>query len=293
RILLVGILVSPSTPISQTKVELSEPVEEPELNNNSREHTVIETQAEVHSVRTDHQGTNQEDALKEETPHIPTEIPAQVITVEVPEAIIHEVGATVEPQQVSESFDPEKPQIIHSVSSTVSQKQPSVSQVDNDNTSRGGDSVVDASVPLTDTSEELGVIVKAEESVMPVITDKGAKKQEEEPRVYRYSGPPTIQMGTWGERPSRSVSVKRDTDYIMGMGQQNPSTEKPSVGSVAARISSYVNIQPPSQNTLTLTRPSTISTSNGNTNPRPKSIAVMNSSSVESPSPPTAPVSKV
>ncbi|CAG7821487.1 unnamed protein product, partial [Allacma fusca] len=24
---------------------------------------------------------------------------------------------------------------------------------------------------------------------MPVITDKGAKKQEEEPRVYRYSGP--------------------------------------------------------------------------------------------------------
>ncbi|XP_021947558.1 serine-rich adhesin for platelets isoform X2 [Folsomia candida] len=40
--------------------------------------------------------------------------------------------------------------------------------------------------------------------------------------IQKYTGPPTINMGSWTERPRTTVSVKKDEDYIMGFGQANP-----------------------------------------------------------------------
>ncbi|KAG5893033.1 hypothetical protein JTB14_026585 [Gonioctena quinquepunctata] len=35
-------------------------------------------------------------------------------------------------------------------------------------------------------------------------------------KIYKYSGPPSINMGTWSERPKMPVSVKEDADYTLG-----------------------------------------------------------------------------
>ncbi|CAL8110449.1 unnamed protein product [Orchesella dallaii] len=62
------------------------------------------------------------------------------------------------------------------------------------------------------------------------------KKKESPPQViYQYSGPPTIKMASWTERPRRAVSVKKDDDYIMGFGQQDPNAKSLN----AARIHSF------------------------------------------------------
>ncbi|XP_075211749.1 uncharacterized protein LOC142318947 isoform X5 [Lycorma delicatula] len=36
---------------------------------------------------------------------------------------------------------------------------------------------------------------------------------------YSYSGPPTINLSTWSERPKRQVSIKMDRDYCSGFGK--------------------------------------------------------------------------
>ncbi|ODM98185.1 hypothetical protein Ocin01_08512 [Orchesella cincta] len=62
------------------------------------------------------------------------------------------------------------------------------------------------------------------------------RKKKEAPQViYQYSGPPTIKMASWNERPRRAVSVKKDEDYIMGFGQQDPNAKS----SNPARIHSF------------------------------------------------------
>lgn len=37
-------------------------------------------------------------------------------------------------------------------------------------------------------------------------------------KIYNYSGPPSINMATWSERPKRPVSIKEDEDYKLGQG---------------------------------------------------------------------------
>lgn len=41
-------------------------------------------------------------------------------------------------------------------------------------------------------------------------------KHKELPKVYRYSGPPSINFSTWSERPKVQVSIKNEGDYIFG-----------------------------------------------------------------------------
>ncbi|XP_060830041.1 uncharacterized protein LOC132914717 isoform X5 [Bombus pascuorum] len=41
---------------------------------------------------------------------------------------------------------------------------------------------------------------------------------------YTYSGPPMINLGSWSERPSVNVQIKKDTDYKFGVKQTNSST---------------------------------------------------------------------
>ncbi|XP_017759001.1 PREDICTED: uncharacterized protein LOC108549933 isoform X2 [Eufriesea mexicana] len=41
---------------------------------------------------------------------------------------------------------------------------------------------------------------------------------------YIYSGPPTINLGSWSERPSINVQIKTDTDYKFGIKQANSKT---------------------------------------------------------------------
>lgn len=38
---------------------------------------------------------------------------------------------------------------------------------------------------------------------------------------YVYSGPPTINLSTWNERPKRQVSIKNDKDYVFGVGKRS------------------------------------------------------------------------
>ncbi|XP_068986017.1 serine-rich adhesin for platelets-like isoform X3 [Bombus flavifrons] len=41
---------------------------------------------------------------------------------------------------------------------------------------------------------------------------------------YTYSGPPMINLGSWSERPSVNVQIKKDTDYKFGVKQTNSTT---------------------------------------------------------------------
>ncbi|XP_071451783.1 uncharacterized protein [Hetaerina americana] len=43
--------------------------------------------------------------------------------------------------------------------------------------------------------------------------------EDEVPKRYSYTGPPAINFGTWNERPKSEVSLKRDSDYRIGVGQ--------------------------------------------------------------------------
>ncbi|XP_065363821.1 uncharacterized protein LOC135957084 [Calliphora vicina] len=42
------------------------------------------------------------------------------------------------------------------------------------------------------------------------------EKPKELPKVYRYSGPPSINFSTWSERPKSQVAIKNEGDYIFG-----------------------------------------------------------------------------
>ncbi|KAM7346837.1 uncharacterized protein ACRADG_006606 [Cochliomyia hominivorax] len=46
-------------------------------------------------------------------------------------------------------------------------------------------------------------------------------KPKELPKVYRYSGPPSINFSTWSERPKSQVAIKNEGDYIFGGGKLN------------------------------------------------------------------------
>lgn len=47
------------------------------------------------------------------------------------------------------------------------------------------------------------------------------QETSEKPVKYVYSGPPTINLSTWNERPKRQVSIKNDKDYVFGVGKRN------------------------------------------------------------------------
>ncbi|KAL3280931.1 hypothetical protein HHI36_004158 [Cryptolaemus montrouzieri] len=47
-------------------------------------------------------------------------------------------------------------------------------------------------------------------------TEEPRPQQETQSRKFHYSGPPSVNMATWSERPKVSVNVKEDIDYRMG-----------------------------------------------------------------------------
>ncbi|XP_073834610.1 uncharacterized protein [Musca autumnalis] len=49
-------------------------------------------------------------------------------------------------------------------------------------------------------------------------------KPKELPKVYRYSGPPSINFSTWSERPKAQVAIKNEGDYIFGGKMSRQST---------------------------------------------------------------------
>jgi hypothetical protein len=57
----------------------------------------------------------------------------------------------------------------------------------------------------------------------PVVERKMKPHKNSTPSpAYKYTGPPTVNMGSWTERPKTAVVVKNDEDYIMGFGQADP-----------------------------------------------------------------------
>ncbi|XP_037935598.1 uncharacterized threonine-rich GPI-anchored glycoprotein PJ4664.02 [Teleopsis dalmanni] len=59
-------------------------------------------------------------------------------------------------------------------------------------------------------------------------------KRKEVPKVYRYSGPPSINFSTWSERPKAQVSIKNEGDYIFG--GKNANSQNAAVTTAAVSI---------------------------------------------------------
>lgn len=52
---------------------------------------------------------------------------------------------------------------------------------------------------------------------LPVIgVTNGNAKPKIEPKTWKYEGPPSINLSTWGERPKSQVFIKSDSDYKFG-----------------------------------------------------------------------------
>jgi len=54
-------------------------------------------------------------------------------------------------------------------------------------------------------------------------------KQATAPATYRYSGPPSVQINTWKSTGRSIVSLKEDSDYVIGVGQQDPKVKSPAL----------------------------------------------------------------
>lgn len=51
-------------------------------------------------------------------------------------------------------------------------------------------------------------------------------KSTSEPKTWRYQGPPSVNVSTWGERPKSLVCIKSDDDYIFGGKSKMASLQK-------------------------------------------------------------------
>lgn len=90
-----------------------------------------------------------------------------------------------------------------------------------------------------------------EKPVPPKVEEKPA------PKTYQYRGPPSINMGTWSERPKVPVSVKEDADYKLS----NHVSSKLIVNTTNNNITSSNSIEVKSNTTTT-------QISNSNTKPQ-------------------------
>lgn len=53
-----------------------------------------------------------------------------------------------------------------------------------------------------------------------------SSKQRNEPKTWKYQGPPSINVSTWGERPKSLVHIKSDNDYIFGGSSKMAALQK-------------------------------------------------------------------
>ncbi|KAF7987413.1 hypothetical protein HCN44_003175 [Aphidius gifuensis] len=68
---------------------------------------------------------------------------------------------------------------------------------------------------ITEESESVNENKKNQSSDLK----KNKPESDDASKKYRYTGPPTINLGSWSERPSVNVQIKHDNDY--NIGQKN------------------------------------------------------------------------
>lgn len=56
--------------------------------------------------------------------------------------------------------------------------------------------------------------------------DLSASNIRNEPKTWKYQGPPSINVSTWGERPKSQVYIKSDNDYIFGGSSKMAALQK-------------------------------------------------------------------
>ncbi|XP_053952287.1 mucin-2 [Anastrepha ludens] len=75
--------------------------------------------------------------------------------------------------------------------------------------------------PIVEIPKNFDVKEKTEEKKLTsperCVTHISERTEPKElPKIYRYSGPPSINFSTWNERPKVQVSIKNEGDYIFG-----------------------------------------------------------------------------
>ncbi|XP_018799803.1 PREDICTED: mucin-5AC [Bactrocera latifrons] len=83
--------------------------------------------------------------------------------------------------------------------------------------------------------------VNAEKEEETRVSSADNTKHKEEPKVYRYSGPPSINFSTWSERPKVQVSIKNEGDYIFG--GKNADSQSAAVTTAAIEINTRSHIR--------------------------------------------------
>ncbi|XP_020717205.1 mucin-5AC isoform X2 [Ceratitis capitata] len=103
--------------------------------------------------------------------------------------------------------------------------------------SKAAETVPQAEPPknVVNASVEHSVDVKQATNDPPAST-----KPKELPKVYRYSGPPSINFSTWSERPKVQVAIKNEGDYIFG--GKNADSQSAAVTTAAIEISTNTKL---------------------------------------------------
>ncbi|XP_076397509.1 uncharacterized protein LOC100881193 isoform X2 [Megachile rotundata] len=86
--------------------------------------------------------------------------------------------------------------------------------------------------PETTTSNEYSMEPKVVSARDPLAAPSNQPSKPEPKKVtsesntkrYSYAGPPTISLGSWSERPSVNVQIKKDTDYKFGINKTQNKT---------------------------------------------------------------------
>lgn len=75
-----------------------------------------------------------------------------------------------------------------------------------------------ATIKLNVTEKTIEINAKPDiiETVPLHANVNGNGKPKIEPKTWKYEGPPSINLSTWGERPKSQVFIKSDTDYKFG-----------------------------------------------------------------------------
>ncbi|XP_039960644.1 mucin-17 [Bactrocera tryoni] len=94
---------------------------------------------------------------------------------------------------------------------------------------------------LVNTAETPKNKVNAEKEEETRVSSTDHTKHKEVPKVYRYSGPPSINFSTWSERPKVQVSIKNEGDYIFG--GKNADSQSAAVTTAAIEINTRSHIR--------------------------------------------------
>lgn len=83
----------------------------------------------------------------------------------------------------------------------------------NKSRSMNSDYLSDKDVKITDQDNQRNVHEREDKLQNTSMT---SSKTRNEPKTWKYQGPPSINVSTWGERPKSLIHIKSDNDYIFG-----------------------------------------------------------------------------